>query len=114
MKQQYTSWMAGEVDKTCTPAGNLRAPTKELLAKWVVVAWEKLSADLITKSFLSCGLTNSLDGSQDDLIVCLQGEANAQARALLRDPAQQTVQVDEEESTSNIDVDDDLDEIDVC
>ena len=110
MKEQYTEWMAGDDDKSRTAAGNLRAPSKELLARWVVASWQKLSPELIKKSFLSCGLTNAVDGSEDDLIVCLQGETNTEARALLRDSVQQAVLVDED-----IDEDvDELDEIDIC
>ena len=37
-------------------------------SQWVKLAWDKLSPDLIKKSLLVCGVSNSLDGSESNLI----------------------------------------------
>ena len=31
-------------------------------------AWNDIPAEMITASFLKCGITNNLDGSEDDLL----------------------------------------------
>lgn len=43
--------MAGNVDKTYTAGGNLRAPARRLLVAWVLKAWEELDTELVKKSF---------------------------------------------------------------
>ena len=41
---------------------------REVLLKWVVENWENsIKKDSIEKSFLICGISNNLDGSEDDL-----------------------------------------------
>ena len=44
-------WMAGNVDKTFTAGGNVRAPARRLLVAWVLKAWEELDTELVKKSF---------------------------------------------------------------
>jgi hypothetical protein len=46
-----------------TVAGNLRH------AKiWIKCAWENISNDIIFQSFKKCGISNALDGTEDDAI----------------------------------------------
>ena len=33
----------------------------------ILQAWKEIPAEMITTSFLKCGITNNLDGSQDEL-----------------------------------------------
>lgn len=40
-------------------------PDIELVAKWVKDAWDSISPELIKKSFLKCGISNAMDGSED-------------------------------------------------
>ena len=39
-----------------------------LTTKWVANAWEKLykNKEMIIRSFVKCGITNKIDGSEDD------------------------------------------------
>ena len=37
----------------------------EVYLKWMVNVWDQLPKDLIIKTFKECGLTNTLDGSED-------------------------------------------------
>lgn len=60
-------------EKSTTPAGNTRAPSIETYLTWIVDAWEFVSNDVIANSFKSCGITNALDGSEDDKIHCFKG-----------------------------------------
>ena len=59
-------------EKPTTLGGNLKAPEIETYLQWVYDAWESMSKESIIKSFHSCGITNSIDGSQDELISCFK------------------------------------------
>jgi hypothetical protein len=51
-----------------TNAGNPKAPPIEEVLTWVQQAWNELVPELIRKSFLACGISNALDGSENDQI----------------------------------------------
>ena len=51
-----------------TASGRQKKPSEELICSWISQAWNDISAEMITASFLKCGITNNLDGSQDDLV----------------------------------------------
>jgi hypothetical protein len=51
-----------------TKGGNLRPPSRQLIAQWVKSAWDKVPKDVIVKSFLVCGISGKIDGSLDDQI----------------------------------------------
>ena len=49
-----------------TKAGNLKSPTSKLLCEWIKLAWDEIPADMIIKAFLRAGISNALDGTEDD------------------------------------------------
>ena len=51
-----------------TPSGKKQAPSKELVLEWINKAWQEIPADLVAKSFKSCGILNALDGTEDDAV----------------------------------------------
>ena len=53
---------------TYTPSGKKRAPSKEMVLRWIDRAWKEIPAELIIKSFKSCGITNALDGTEDEAV----------------------------------------------
>ena len=53
---------------TYTPSGKKRAPSKELVLQWVNKAWQEIPAELVIRSFKSCGISNALDGTEDDAV----------------------------------------------
>ena len=54
------------------------------MCEWVKEAWKELSVQLIKKSFLVCGVTASVDGTDDDQIECMkEGRAAAAAKPLV-------------------------------
>ena len=62
----YEEWLFdGPVEKT--KAGNRRAPSKIVMLKWIKQAWDAISPDIIRKSFKKCGISNAIDGSEDNL-----------------------------------------------
>ena len=67
MRRNYNEWMA-EAVKELTPAGNLKKPSYETVAKWVRDSWNAVDVNLIQKSFKCCGISNKRDGTEDDWI----------------------------------------------
>lgn len=63
-------------EKSYTEAGNMRAPSMEIYLQWILDAWEQLPKDLVIRSFKGCGLTNALDGSEDNKIHCFKLNAS--------------------------------------
>ena len=59
-------------DKPVTAGGNLKPPTKLQIVQWVKNSWQKLSNDLIAKSFKVCAISNNVDGTEDEQIKCLK------------------------------------------
>jgi len=53
---------------TYTPSGKKRAPSKELVLQWIQKAWQEIPADLIVNSFKCCGISNALDGTEDEAV----------------------------------------------
>ena len=53
---------------TYTRSGKKRAPSKELVLKWVKKAWQEIPAELVIRSFKSCGISNALDGTEDNAV----------------------------------------------
>ncbi|CAI7791476.1 unnamed protein product [Closterium sp. NIES-53] len=69
VRQQYQSWFEADGMNTLTPAGNIKKPPPEVVLQLISRAWKAVPADLIKKSFLTCGISNALDGSEDHLVM---------------------------------------------
>ena len=59
--EQYDEWM-----------GNMRAPPRKEIVKWILEAWAGLDSTMIIDSFKCCGLTVAWNGSEDDHIHCFK------------------------------------------
>jgi hypothetical protein len=57
-----------EGDKPMTSGGNLKAAPMDVYLDWICIAWDSLSKDLIAKSFLTCGISKTPDGHDDEHI----------------------------------------------
>ena len=66
-------------EKSYTPAGNVRAPSKVLCLQWVKEAWSSVSTEVVKKSFISCGISVNVDGSEDQEVHCLKDNEIAAA-----------------------------------
>ena len=44
-------------------------PSRQNVINWISQSWILIDADLIVKSFLRCGISNAMDGSQDDEVL---------------------------------------------
>ena len=60
--------MDGKRSVTFTPSGKKRAPSKELVFQWIHKAWQEIPADLVANSVKSCGISNALDGTEDEAV----------------------------------------------
>ncbi|CAI7769755.1 unnamed protein product [Closterium sp. NIES-53] len=47
--------------------GYLKKPPPEVVVRWISRAWKVVPADLIKRAFLTCVISNALDGSEDGL-----------------------------------------------
>ena len=65
IRGSWQTWMWQ--DRALTKAGNLKQPTRQDPINWVSAAWDSIKQDTIIRSFLVCGISNALDGSEDDL-----------------------------------------------
>ena len=50
------------------PAGKKKVPTCNLVLCWVKDAWQEIPADMVKRSFQSCGISNALHGTEDDAV----------------------------------------------
>uniref|UniRef100_A0A914UPP5 Uncharacterized protein n=1 Tax=Plectus sambesii TaxID=2011161 RepID=A0A914UPP5_9BILA len=56
----------------------------DVYLRWIVDTWDSLPKELITRSFKVCGISNAVDGSEDDLIHCFKPEGSCpEGRRLL-------------------------------
>uniref|UniRef100_A0A147BN27 Putative transposase n=2 Tax=Ixodes ricinus TaxID=34613 RepID=A0A147BN27_IXORI len=48
-----------------TPKGNPKKPSRQNVVDFVAEAWASVSEDTVRRSFKSCGISTSLDGTED-------------------------------------------------
>ena len=60
-------WMADGIHKF-TDSGRQKKAMEELICLWILQVWKAIPSEMITASLLKCGITNNLDGSQDELV----------------------------------------------
>ena len=46
----------------------LRRWEKATVCQWVKESWQELSKEMVERSFKKCGISNALDGTEDDLV----------------------------------------------
>ena len=68
----YDEWLSTVGIHQETDCGDLKAPPRREVVQWIIKSWDRLSQDIIQKSFVSCALTCATDGSQDDEITCFK------------------------------------------
>ena len=78
VRSQYQAWMVNG-PFTYTPSGKKRAPSKELVLQWIHKAWQEIPADLVANAFKSCGISNALDGTEDEAVWEEEGAGSDEA-----------------------------------
>jgi hypothetical protein len=54
----------------------LKSPQLATFLKWIKQAWDKVSPDIVRRSFKKCGLSNAMDGSEDHMLFCDEGDSS--------------------------------------
>ena len=67
MRHLYNNWMNDAI-KDYIPSGKIKRPSYSLVANWIKESWDSVDTNMIRRSFKCCGVSNSLDGSEDSLI----------------------------------------------
>ena len=44
------------------------APSRNLVLRWIKQAWSDIPEEMVRRSFKTCGISNALDGTEDDVI----------------------------------------------
>jgi hypothetical protein len=68
MREEWNKWMMDETQHEFTPKGALKLPTIKQVCQWIKQSWSTVREDIIVKSFKKCGISNTLDCSEDHLI----------------------------------------------
>ena len=72
MHSSYDTWLSEPSLHEFTKGGNMKPPQRSLLCDWVRNSWECISREMIKESFMSCAITTSPSGSDDDKIHCFK------------------------------------------
>ena len=68
VRRKYLAWMiSGPFE--FTPAGKKKAPSRNLVLRWIKAAWADISEEMVRKSFKTCGISNAIDGTEDDAVL---------------------------------------------
>ena len=108
-RKLYDEWMAtGE--KSFTPAGNMRAPSKPLVVQCMKTAWDAIGVEVIKKSFIVSGIALNPDRSEDGNIRCIQadGVASQAKEEITRQTALLTQDEDKNDPFLDCEVDEEL------
>ena len=65
MREFWCEWMISG-DKEYTAGGNLKRPSLSLMTQWILKAWQSIPTETVVNSFKKCGISNSMDGTEDD------------------------------------------------
>lgn len=67
VRKMWSDWICSDQMKK-TKSGLPQRPDIILVSQWVKDAWDSIPSDMIQKSFKKCGISNALDGTEDDAI----------------------------------------------
>ena len=71
----YNKWMTSG-NHSYTPAEKMRRPSLQLIVEWIEKSWDAIKVDTVTHSFKKCGISNSLDGDEDDELWNAEDDGN--------------------------------------
>ena len=67
MTTKYLSWMAtGPFE--FTPTGKKKASSRNQILCWIKQSWNEIPEEMVSRSFKTYGISNALDGTEDDAI----------------------------------------------
>jgi hypothetical protein len=105
IQESYDEWLfSGE--RSFTPKGNRRAPPLSTFLRWIKEAWDKITPEIIKKSFLKCGISNALDGADDHLLFAeSDSDSEAEFEGFTAEDIEDAGEVAENMATTRFDLD---------
>src|SRR6185295_19301809 len=67
LRFQWHNWMASG-GNGITKGSNLKRASLYDACQWVLKTWQEISPDIIVHAFKKCGISNALDGTDDDIL----------------------------------------------
>ncbi|XP_030066606.1 pogo transposable element with KRAB domain [Microcaecilia unicolor] len=67
MREEWNKWMAAG-NHDLTPTGRMKRPTFTQVCEWVKTSWQSVKDETVVRSFKKYGISNALDGSEDDIL----------------------------------------------
>ena len=68
MEELWVAWFRHHT--ATTPSGNPKQPTRQNAIDWVSTAWADIPQSIIEESFILCGITADVDGTDNDRMFC--------------------------------------------
>ena len=65
MHEEWAKWVEAPTHHV-TPAERVKRPSISNVCEWVKNSWQRVKSETIVKSLKKCGISNALDGSEDD------------------------------------------------
>ena len=72
LRSIYDSWLADPAGHQYTRGGNLKHLSRTLLCQWVKSSWEAAPTQMVKDSFITCTITTSTNGNDDNRIHCFK------------------------------------------
>ena len=67
MREEWGQWLAaGNHEVTAT--GRIKRPSIAQVCEWVKRSWDRVKPETVVKAFKKCGISNAMDGTEDDMI----------------------------------------------
>ena len=67
IREEWNKWMLSE-DFEVTPTGRRKRPSITQVCEWVKRSWDAVNEEIVVKAFKKCGISNALDGTEDDML----------------------------------------------
>ena len=67
VRRKYLAWMIS-VPFEFTPAGKKKAPSTNLVLRWIKRAWAEIPEEMVRNSFKTCRISNAMDRTEDDAV----------------------------------------------
>ena len=65
----YEKWKRRHsVSMRTKTTGKKKAPSRNLVLRWIKEAWAEIPQEMVVKSFKTYGISNALDGTEDDVV----------------------------------------------
>lgn len=77
LRSQWQIYMEEQMESDPNLA-KLVTPSKEEICSWISAVTNNMNKEIVAKSFLVCGISNALDGSQNEVIRCARELPNLQ------------------------------------